>query len=505
MPPSSSPGTLSAARTVVAFGLVFQLAGLGKMLIIAQYFGAGPILDAYYLGLVIPTFLAGLAMALLQIGFVPTYVEAKTRKDERAAERIRSDALIHTVTLLGIAGAIIYVAEGPVVSLLWPGMGPTTHDFLWVSYALLIWTTPITGFIDGAALLLNAEGRFAAAAAAPLANLIVSSAFIVLSAEKSLRVLIWSLFAGLAAQVIILVITLRRAGIRLNPRISFSLGIGRSFLSIGLPVLIASVFANSIPAFIQVMAARSGPGAVSVYGYASRFERSLLQAIVMSVSLVLLPHFARLLAENKQQELRENLTRVFAAATLFYFAVLAFIVTGGQEAVDLLLRRGRFTVAEGKLVWEVWLALAAGLLGATWGIFLARLFQAKKRPWVIVASGVVSVVTNVALSLLLMPRFGIAGIALANSLAYLAVTAMFHFLASKSLGNFVNGATIRFVALAAAVNTVGGLCSMLWANLLTGEPKSFVLVGQVAIIAGANMLLARCPPLRLSPLKLFRT
>lgn len=494
----------SAARTVVAFGLVFQVAGLGKLLIIAQYFGAGPVLDAYYLGLVIPTFLAGLAAALMQVGFVPTYIEARASKDDQAAERIRSDALIYTTALLGIAAAIIYAAEGPVVALLWPSIDPTIHMFLWTSFALLIWTTPITGFIDGVALLLNAEGRFVAAAAAPLASLLTSTALIILSPEKTLRVLVWSLFAGLAAQVVILVVTLSLARIRLIPRISLHLGIGRSFLSIGLPVLLASMLANSIPAFIQVMAARSGPGAVSAYGYASRLERSVMQAIVLSVSIVLLPHFARLLAEGRRQELRETLNRVFAATTVFYFGVLAFVVIGGQATVDLLLQRGRFTAEEGRLVWEVWLALAAGLVGATWGIFLARLFQAKKRPWVITASGVVSVAVNVALSLLLLSRFGIVGIALANSVAYLAVTVLFHFLASRSLGNFVNGTTLRFVALTVAVNAVAGFCAVLWGHILTGEREILVIAGQAVIIASANLLLARCPPLNLSPVKLFR-
>src|SRR5579862_3358855 len=45
---------LAAARTVVGFGLILQAAGFGKLLVIANYFGAGPLLDAYYLGLVVP-------------------------------------------------------------------------------------------------------------------------------------------------------------------------------------------------------------------------------------------------------------------------------------------------------------------------------------------------------------------------------------------------------------------------------------------------------------------
>lgn len=495
----------SAARTVVALGLIFQVAGLGKLLIIARYFGAGPVLDAYYLGLVIPTFLAGLAVALLQIGFVPAYIEAKSRNDEQAAARLRNNSLTHAAVLLGIAAAAIYVAEGPIMELLWPHMDPTARGLLRTSFGLLIWSTPITGFIDGLALLLNAEGRFAAAAAAPLANLTVSATFIFLSHEKSLHVLMWSLFAGLAAQVVALIFALGRGGIRLAFRFSVDPGVAGSIMSIGLPVLLASMLVNSVPAFMQVMAARGGPGAVSAFGYASRLQGSVLQAIVMSVSIVLLPHFARLLAEDRREELKENLNRVFAATAVFYFAVLTFVVTGGQMTVNLLLQRGRFTAAEGRLVWELWLALTTGLLATTWGgFFLTRLFQATKRPWVITLSGVVSVSVNVTLSLVLMPRFGVIGIALANSVAYLAVMTLFHSLASRSLGKFVDGATVRFIALTVVANLLAGLSALLLRTLLTAEWQMLVIMGQLGIIACVNLLLMRCPPLRLSPLALFR-
>lgn len=504
MPAAHPSRMFSAARTVVAFGLAFQVAGLGKLLVVARYFGAGPALDAYYLGLVIPTFLAGLAAALLQIGFVPAYMEAKARNDSQASERIMNDSLMYTVILLGAIAAIVYVAERPVMGLLWPDLNPTTHAFLWMSFGLLIWSTPITGFIDGVVLLLNAEGRFTAAAAAPIANVIVSTALLILSPEKNLSVLIWSLFSGLAAQVAILVVALGRGGIRFAPRISYHPARIRSLVAIGLPVLLASILANSIPAFLQVMAARNGPGAVSAFGYASRLQRSLMQAIVMSVSLILLPHFARLLAERKQQELRDNLNRVFAATTVFYFAALAFVGTGGQTALDLLLQRGRFTSADGMLVWEVWLALTTGLLGATWGIFLARLFQAERRPWVIAKLAVVSVVANATLSLLFIGRFGLMGIALANSVAYTVVMTLFHVMASRTVGRIVDRTTLAFVVVALAANVVAGFAAMLWQKALAQQSDILIVVGQMAIILGCNLLVVRRRPLCLSPRAVLR-
>ena len=187
----------SAARTVVAFGLLFQFAGLFKLLVVARYFGAGPILDAYYLGMVLPSFLIGLSTALLQTGFVPAYVEAQSRKDGATAQRLRSLALTWTALLLAVIAAVLIACQRPILALLWPNIDPEVHAGLVRSFAVMMWIAPLNGSIDAMGLLLNAEGKFTAAAAAPLANVLLSTLVLILCGEKTLEVLIVSLFAGL--------------------------------------------------------------------------------------------------------------------------------------------------------------------------------------------------------------------------------------------------------------------------------------------------------------------
>lgn len=495
----------SAARTVVAFGLLFQFAGLFKLLVVARYFGAGPILDAYYLGMVIPSFLIGLSTAFLQTGFVPAYVEARSRKDGETAERLRSLALTWTVLLLAVISAFLMAGERPIVALLWPNINPEVHSGLVLSFAVMIWIAPLNGLIDAIGLLLNAEGKFTAAAAAPLTNVLVSTLVLISCREKTLEVLIGSLFSGLVAQVGVLLIALGRHHIRLIPRLSLTAKVLTPTLEIGLPVLISSVLSNAIPAFLQVMAARNGPGAVSALGYANRLQQSVVQAIVMSVSIVLLPHFARLIAERRNDELRNTLNRVFAATAVFYFAALAFVAVGGRNTVDVLLLRGRFTAEDGRLVSELWFSLTAGLLGATWGIFLARLFQARQQPWLITILAVVSVVVNVALTFLLMPRLGIVGVAVANAIAYTVVMLLFHICASRSLTRVVTAATWRFIALAFGVNVAACMGAMAWGRVLAGAPREVVFIGQVLIVGVCNIFVIRQRPLAISTRSLLRS
>ena len=103
---------LSAARTVVVFGVILQVAGFVKLLVIADYFGAGPLLDAYYLGLVIPTFLAGVSAGILQTGFVPAYVGARARGTDATARTLGNATLTWTTLALGGVDLHPLVAPG---------------------------------------------------------------------------------------------------------------------------------------------------------------------------------------------------------------------------------------------------------------------------------------------------------------------------------------------------------------------------------------------------------
>lgn len=498
------PRIFSAARTVVSLGLLYQVAGLARLLVIARYFGAGPLLDAYYLGQVVPAFLIGLSTALLQTIFIPAYVEALARDDGTEATTIRNGSLTWTALLLGLAAAVIWVGEPLVLDVLWPGIDPAIQSGLRIAFGVLVWTTPLNGLIDAIGLTLNAEGRFTAAASAPLANVIVSVTVLILWPEKGLDALMISLFAGLAAQAVVLILAATGAGIRLLPRLNIGSAFAASAVAIGLPIFIFSVLTNAIPAFIQIVAARAGPGAVSALGYANRLQQSVLQAIVMSVSIVLLPHFARLVAERRDEELRATLRRVFAAATVFSFATVAFIAVGGESTVDFLMQRGRFTAADGHLVSSLWLALTVGLLGTTWTIFLTRLFQAKQLPWVITQLSVLSVAMNVIFALVLFPRYGVEGVALANSIAYTVLMAASHIRALRFLKRLLDGTTRSFVLLAFVANAAAYVGAMAWQALVKGDSPLLGIAGQVAIIAGCNIFVLRRPPLGLSARALLR-
>jgi putative peptidoglycan lipid II flippase len=495
---------LAAARTVIAFGIILQAAGFAKLLVIANYFGAGASLDAYYLGLVIPTFLTGVSGGILQTGIIPVYVRTRERGDATAAHRLGSVTLTWTALVLSAVAVMLTVTSSISVPLLARGVSLDTQQELESAFRLLVWTAPINGVADAAALLLNAEGRFAAAAAAPLLNALVGTIVLVASRGGPVSALVLSLLSGLLAQVLVVLLASRRAGIRLRPHLTLPVIPIYLFRTVALPVLLAMVLANLVPAFVQTVSARAGTGAISAMGYASRLHNSLVQAVVLSVSTVLLPHFARLLAQGKNTELRNTLERVFAATLLFSAAALVVVAAGGPLIVHTLLERGNFNSADAHLVANVWLALTAGLLGATWTIFLTRLFQAQRLVWLVFGLGCLSVVVNVSLAYAFLPLWGVVGVALANSVAYALIMWAGHARANRVLGRVLGVATLGFLARTIVANLAAYFAAVFWTSASAGMNPIATILGQLLLIATANILVARTAPLSVSLAALLR-
>ncbi|HEY0687130.1 MAG TPA: lipid II flippase MurJ [Steroidobacter sp.] len=493
---------LNAARTVVVFGILMQLAGFAKMLIVAAHFGAGPDLDAYYLGLIIPAFLIGLSSGILQTTFIPAYVSAKARHDAMAAARWRNVALTWTALVMAAIAAIFTLGQQPAQQLLGSGIDASVRVAMQTTFVVLMWTAPLNCVADGMALLLNAEGKFLVAASAPLANIVVSAAALLIW-PHSVHALSWGLLVGLCTQTAMVVWALHRLGIHVRPMLA-----PRSVLPGSLPlltpVLISTVCGNFGLAFIQWYSGRAGAGAISALGYATRLHNTVVQAVVMSVSVVLLPHFARLIAENRHAELRSTLERVFAATVVFFLAAMAFVAASGHSMVAFLLERGAFRSEDTDLVALTWLGLTSGLLGATWGIFLQRYFQALQEPWVIARLLVVSMVGNVGFTVLLLPSLGVVGVAFGSSIAYLVVTAGFHWKAGRRLGSLFSPSMRGFTLRAVVLNVVAYLLAVLWARVLGDSAAIIVIAGQGVIIGAANLLAMHAEPLKISVQMLLR-
>src|SRR6202008_1944485 len=157
--------------TVGGFTLLSRITGFARDIVLAAILGAGPIADAFFVALRLPNhFRAIFAEGAFNAAFVPAYARIRQQSgvdpSKLFADRIFTLLFIVQAVLLALA--LLFTPD--VIAVLAPGFAHGGERFelaveltrITFPYLLLISLVTLYGGI------LNAIGRFASAAAAPI-------------------------------------------------------------------------------------------------------------------------------------------------------------------------------------------------------------------------------------------------------------------------------------------------------------------------------------------------
>jgi putative peptidoglycan lipid II flippase len=381
---------LRSTRTVMLLSIAVQVVAFVRTAIIAASLGTSIEVDAYNLGLIAPSFISTVIGSWLQLSFIGRYTSLVTTGETQRAAAYRGRMFILMLGCgLAFASLCFFLPE-QIMSLFMPAgqTAMTVSAAAALKFSGLILVPIIVG--DFIALILNSHGRFFAAAMAPLINSLISVLGLMLWPSLDLSALVWTLLLGSLAQCAVVF----AAVIRL--RLYFPVGQGiapgevRTTLMLALPLLPATMLANSAAAIIQFRAADLGEGAVAVYGYASRLQGALAQVLVIGLSTVLLPHFAALWSRGESAEV----TILFRRLARWTILVAAYLAAGiylmGETATRILFERGAFDAQQSQQVAWLWALLSLSLFPAAFGTFIAKFCQAVRGAGSILASGIIS-------------------------------------------------------------------------------------------------------------------
>ena len=162
-----------------------------------------------------------------------------------------------------------------------------------------------------------------------------------------------------------------------------------------------------------------GPSAVGLYSVGVGLVEKLWM-ISHAASTVLFPRVA---AENEEQR-RKEFTPLVARTVLWTTALGALVLAFVARWIVLLLYSEAFLPAVGALQ-----ALLAGVVALSAGRVLSNDIAGRGRPILNTYRGLITVVTNILLNVLWIPRYGIVGAAWASTVSYTVsfLTALFFY------------------------------------------------------------------------------
>lgn len=416
---------IRAASLIGGLTLVSRILGFAREMIMARVLGAGLAADAFNLAFKLPNVFRRLfAEGAFASAFVPLFSRQKSENGLAAAKRFAEDVLAVLLPALLLLTALAEMAMPALVWLLNGGGGfADVPGKLDLAVSLSRVTFPYLLFISLTALLggiLNSLSRFAAAAAAPvLLNIVLIAAL--LSAEGgevlTARWLAWGVAAAGLLQFLWLWLACRRAGVRLRLRLPrFTPGVKRFFAMVGPAALGAGVY--QISQLIDLFfASRLPQGSLSYLNYADRLNQLPLGVVGIALGTALLPALAAHIARGEEAEAIHIQNRAAELALFLALPAAAALMVLAGPLVAALYMGGRFGAADAAATASVLTGLAAGLPAYVLVKVLTPAFFARGDTATPVRTALVALALNVALILLFIAPFGVAGLAWATALS----------------------------------------------------------------------------------------
>lgn len=404
--------------TVGFWTLASRILGFVREIMLLSLIGPGPVMDAFVAAFRLPNmFRRFFAEGAFNAAFVPMF-SAKLEGDEDAA-RFGRDALnmlaLATLALTGLAvifmPALVWATAG--------GFDDARFDMT-VAFGRIVF--PYIFFMSLSALfsgVLNATGRFAAAAAAPvLLNVFVIGAMILAWATGGTIVtwLVWTIpLAGIAQ----LTLTWRAAA---HAGFGFGLGWPRwtpdmaRMLRTSVPAVLASGVMQ-VNLVVGQLVASQYDSAVSWLFAADRLYQLPLGVVGIAVGIVLLPDLSRRLKAEDHEGARNAYSRAseFAMALTVPSAVALMVIP--LPLVSVLFERGQTGADDAAAI-----AIAVSIYGLGLPAFvLQKVLQPQyfargdtRRPF---HYAVVAMIINATCAVGLTPWIGWAAPAVATTLA----------------------------------------------------------------------------------------
>lgn len=405
---------LAMITVAVCTGAV-KLAGLAKIVVVANRFGTGDDMDAWLIAFLVPAFIADSVAGSVSASLVPAFVELREREGVDAAQRLFSSVTTLLLTGLVLLSLLAAWQAPAILSKLARGFDERK---LALTVSLMHIMIPIAVFGGIAAVwrgILNAGEHFALAAITPVLTPLAAISFLLLAGRGlGVRALAFGTVCGAACEMFVVGFALWRQRFPMWLRWHGFDPALKGVFSQYAPMIGATIVMGASVIVDQSMAASLGAGSVSILNYGFRLVAFVTAMGPTVVSTAVFPHFSRMVAVGDWDQLRHSLKTVLGTLLLCSVPVTIVLLIFSEPLVRVILQRGAFAEADTKLVAAVQRMALLQIPLAVLIAPMARLVSALKANQHLLWAALIHLLANVVLDYILMRAMGVAGIALAT-------------------------------------------------------------------------------------------
>ena len=407
---------VQTAAMMAVLTLGSKLVGFVREMVIANYFGAGFVVDAYVLAQSIPTMIFGSLFSAVAISYMPVFSKKYETEGWDEANLFTSRTLNVLMVVSAVSAAIGLFFSDQVVLVFSKLTDPKTIElasfFLKITFSYIIFNS-LSTLLE---TFLQYRGIFLPQIIVGYVQSLLIIVFAVISAYTSYYYLAFGILTGCAIRSVGIVILALRRGFHYSW--DWNLGTAtKEIIFLALPVFIGGSI-NQINAFVdRMLASGLQEASISALNYGNLIVGMINTMTVMIMVTIIYPKMTQANALKDYQRLSSVAERGINLTLLVALPCTMGAMVYSQQVIQVVYERGAFDQAATRLTGPAFFYYSIGLVFICLNTLLTKIYYSFGDTKTPVYCGLAGMIVNVTLNLILVRFMAHAGLALATSIA----------------------------------------------------------------------------------------
>ncbi|CDC21183.1 tll2350 protein [Clostridium sp. CAG:306] len=420
---SKTQSLLKAAWIIAFVTIISKLIGFLRDVVIANFYGAGMVSDAYFYAYQIP------AISIILLGGIggpfhsavvsvfSKLIPNLEQKPSDAVNKLFNTFLTSSFLMFLALGVLVFVFSDVIMKVIIANGSPELIHLASVHLKIMAPVLTVGGVVGIYYGILIVYKEFLIPNISPILMSVAIIAIISLVRhDNSGVVLALATTVGALCQFVYQLPKLKSLGFKFRPNLDvFNNPQYKNILELLFPAILSSTVGQVYIYVDMFFASQLQEGAWSAIGYANRLFQFPVGVLVTAFLVPLFPIFSKLVGEKDYDNIRYYFNKGVGLLNFVAFPILVLIILLSTNAIQLIFQRGAFNEVATMMVSEALCYLSISIIFYVFRDSITRVFYAfndSKTPFLVALS---SIVIKFILNFLFVKQLGIGGITLSTS------------------------------------------------------------------------------------------
>lgn len=415
--------------------IISKIIGFGREMMMANYFGASVVTDAYQMSLSIPFIIYGGILTTIGTSFMPIYSSIKENKNNNEANKFTNNLVNLTIVLGAISSIVCIIFARQIVSIMASGFTGEVFDitveFVRISCVSALFASIYFILIP----YVRYNENYTIEQVSGLFSNTILIITVILSGIYSYKFLMYGMLISHIIRLIVVAYVATKKDYKYQLYLNIKEKEIIEVIKFTIPLFISNAAWQINGIIDKAIASRLSEGSISALNYASIIKEFANSLFTVAIFTIIYP----ILSKQKAKEDMKNFKNTLETSINYILIILIPLTIGiiilSKPTVKLIYERGQFDTYDTAITSSALIFYSIGLTGQGLKVIYTKaLYTLKdsKGPMIV---GLLTVLLNIVFNLILVKRMGHNGLALATSISSLITVVPLILIARKKIGN----------------------------------------------------------------------